>query len=119
LSGRRVPAGTSGAITWGGTAAGLLGAVVIWGCAAATAPADAGVVGVAMSFAAVVGGGVAGSLADSLAGATIQAVHEDRVTGRIADGHPPGRIGAHERRGWRFVGNDVVNVLCTVTGAAV
>ena len=119
LSGRRVPAGTSGAVTWGGTAAGLLGAVVIWICAAATAPAEAAVVGLGPSLIAVVGGGLAGSWVDSLAGATIQAVHRDPATGRIADGHPSGPTGAHERRGWRFVDNDVVNVLCTIAGAAV
>ena len=118
LSGRRVPAGTSGAVTWGGTAASLLGAVVVWMSAAATAPPEAGFVGLPLSFAAVVGGGLAGSIVDSLAGATIQAVHEDRRTGRIEDGHPSGPAGPHERRGWRLVDNDIVNVLCTVTGAA-
>lgn len=118
LSGRRVPSGTSGAVTWSGTAAGLLGAVVIWLCAAATAPPLAGVVGLATSFVAVVAGGLAGSLVDSLGGATIQAVHEDVATGRITDGHPSG-TGSHTQRGWRFVDNDVVNVLCAAAGAAV
>ena len=109
---RRLPAGTSGAITVPGTVASLAGAASITAVAYLT--------GVGFSPLAVFVGGVSGSLADSFAGATIQ----DR---RWCDGCSQ----STERRthgcgrDTRIIGgvpgarNDFVNVVCTIAGALV
>ena len=109
---KALPPGTSGGITLPGLAASVMGALFIALAAYATgASNDAG---------AIVAGGVAGSLADSLVGATLQ----ER---RWCDGCSQ----ATERRlhscGYRtrVVGgvsgarNDVVNVVCTIVGGVV
>src|SRR5690606_28830871 len=81
LSGRKVPAGTSGAVTAAGTLAGVAGAVTVWASAWVTVlltdPAGGASYGVWTTFAAVVAAGAVGSLADSVAGASIQAVYRD------------------------------------------
>ena len=84
---RRVPAGSDGGVTPLGTAGGVLGAAVI-----AVGAALLGLVPWAAST-RVAAAGVAGTLLDSLLGATLQ------------------------RRSW--LNNDAVNLLCTVAGAAV
>lgn len=107
-----LPAGTSGGVTLPGTVASLVGAAVIAMAAYATGQsADPG---------AIVAGGMAGSLADSFAGATVQ---ERRWCERCSS--------ATERRvhtcgaGTRVIGgvpgarNDFVNLVCTVVGGAV
>jgi len=65
VSGKRVPAGTSGGVTIIGSAAGVAGAFFI-GLVATLANWP-------VAFAAVALGGVAGALADSLLGGTLQA----------------------------------------------
>lgn len=117
LSGRPVPAGTSGAVSWAGTLAGVLGALVIWATAWWTAPDAVRSVGLAASLLAVAGGGTLGSLVDSLAGATIEAVYPDPRTGHLVH-DPPAGIETAPARGWRPVNNEVVNALCTTIGAA-
>lgn len=104
-----LPPGTSGAITGSGTIASLAGAAMVAGVAYVT--------GISVWPAAVFAGGVAGSLADSFAGATVQERRwcdgcsqstERRVHGcgretRIVGGVPGVR-------------NDFVNVVCTIVG---
>lgn len=112
-TGKLVPSGTSGAVTWVGSIAGLAGAILIgvialqvgWGWAAAWA---------------AVAGGVAGSLVDSIAGATFQrrqwCEQCDEATERLV--HSCGTTTRpHGGIGW--VDNDVVNALSSLTGAAV
>jgi uncharacterized protein (TIGR00297 family) len=112
ISLRPVPAGTSGAITLPGTVASIAGAAGIAGVAYLT--------GVGTAPAAVFVGGIAGSLADSLVGATIQErrwcdgcsesterrTHSCGRTTRVVGGVPGAR-------------NDFVNVVCTVVGGIV
>jgi uncharacterized protein (TIGR00297 family) len=109
---RPLPAGTSGGITLAGTVSSLAGtgAVVL----------VAQLTGLGMAPGAVFLGGLAGSLADSLVGATVQErrwcdacsqaterrVHSCKQPTRVIGGVPGAR-------------NDFVNVVCTMVGAIV
>ena len=102
-TGRAAPPGTSGAVSLPGTLA-ALGGTALLGCFA----------GNLAGWGIVTAAGLAGALADSLLGATVQAQWWDparpgRWTER-AQGEPPAR-------GWAWVGNDAVNLACTGLGA--
>jgi uncharacterized protein (TIGR00297 family) len=112
-TGEPVPAGTSGGVTWAGTMAGLAGAIFIgilallagWGVRSALA---------------AVAGGIAGSLIDSIAGATFQRRRWCERCGKPTERllHNCGTItDPHGGIGW--VDNDVVNALSSVTGGVV
>jgi uncharacterized protein (TIGR00297 family) len=112
ISGRRVPAGTSGGITLVGSLAGVAGALfVAAGVALARCP---------VTFTAVALGGIAGALSDSLLGATLQSRRWcdacERPTERIVHdcGNRTRRIG-----GVGGLDNDVVNAVCSVVGALI
>lgn len=111
-TGRPVPAGTSGGVTALGTLAGVTGAGLLaalgWGL---------GIPGPAAALAAVTG--TVGMVADSLLGATVQAVY--RCARCDADTETPEhRCGAAATlvRGRRWVTNDTVNLAATGIGAA-
>jgi uncharacterized protein (TIGR00297 family) len=112
ISGRRVPPGTSGGITLVGTAAGVGGALFI-GAVVALAYWPA-------SFAAVALGGVAGALADSLLGATLQSRRWcdlcATATERLV--HSCGTPTRHAG-GLAGFDNDAVNAACSGVGALV
>jgi uncharacterized protein (TIGR00297 family) len=113
-TGRPVPAGTSGGITWLGTAGGAAGAALIAGIAAL-----AGVVAPRAAW-WVAAGGLTGGLVDSLLGATIQARYQCSACGWTGERarhecHTPARIAG----GLAWVGNDTVNLAATLVGAAV
>jgi len=104
--------GTSGGVTGPGTLASVVGAALIAAVAVAT--------GVSTDATAILAGGVAGSLADSLAGATIQERRWcDRCSRfterRVHSCGSPTRVSGGVA-GFR---NDVVNVLCTLVGGGV
>lgn len=109
---RAVPAGTSGGVTTSGTVAMIAGAMLVAIAARA--------MGLDASAAAVTMGGIAGAVADSLAGALIQERRWcpacERATERAV--HDCGS--RTERAGGiaRF-DNDGVNLLATIVGAAV
>jgi uncharacterized membrane protein len=66
--------------------------------------------------------GLAGAFADSIAGATIQAQYRDPDTREVVERKPAapgGGNGAEVVRGLSGVNNDAVNVIGTLTGAAV
>ena len=103
--------GTSGAVTTEGFAGTVAGAVFIAALAAAIAGA---------SFWCVMAGGIAGAIADSLVGATVQT---RRWCGRCGTSterriHTCGAT-TRVNGGISWLDNDVVNVLCTIVGAAV
>lgn len=102
-TGRRAEAGTSGAVSLGGTGAALAGAALLGLFA-----------GSPKAFAVVTLAGFGGALCDSFLGATVQAqwrdpVHPNRWTEQPQAGPP--------ERGVRGLGNDAVNGLCTLSAA--
>jgi uncharacterized protein (TIGR00297 family) len=112
VSSKPLPAGTSGGVTLPGTLASLAGAAFI--------AVVATVAGTGTPVGAVFVGGVAGSFADSLAGATVQErrwcdacargterrVHTCGSATRVVGGVPGAR-------------NDFVNIVCTIVGGIV
>ncbi|MFL5581418.1 MAG: DUF92 domain-containing protein [Gemmatimonadaceae bacterium] len=112
-TGRPVPPGTSGGVSLVGTLGGAAGAAFV-----ALLAALAGWPGPAR-WAALVGG-VSGMLADSLAGATLQARRRCERCGAATERlvHDCGGPTAHAG-GIRWLDNDAVNVLCTLAGGAV
>ena len=112
VSGRRVPAGTSGGVSVIGTLASIGGALFIAaGAAFARWPAP---------FTAVVLGGLAGSVADSLLGATLQTRRWCDVCAKSTE-RPVHNCGTQTRRtgGVRGFDNDAVNAVCSGVGALV
>lgn len=112
VSGRKVPPGTSGGLTLAGTLGALAGSL--------SAAAGARLAEWPMPVSAVVAGGLAGALGDSLLGATIQSkwwceqcqsLTERRV-------HTCGTTTVH-RGGLRWLNNDGVNFISTVIGGLV
>jgi uncharacterized protein (TIGR00297 family) len=112
ISGRRVAPGTSGGITLVGTAAGVGGALFI-GAVAALANWQA-------PFAAVALGGVAGALADSLLGATLQSRRWCELCATATERlvHTCGTPTRHAA-GLAGFDNDAVNAACSTVGALV
>jgi uncharacterized protein (TIGR00297 family) len=124
-TGRRVPAGTSGGVTWLGTSASILGALFIGLvgylllCIDSTA-AGRSPLRLSWIVPAALVSGLVGSLFDSLLGATVQGIYycaacETETEKQI---HGCG-LRTNHLRGWRWLNNDVVNFLSSVAGAAV
>lgn len=121
-TGKRVPRGTSGAVSALGSIASLAGAALIASLAAisawrgdmlATSP-------IALIFAGLLAAGFLGGLLDSLLGATVQEQRWcDACNGR-AEANPHS-CGCETRciGGIRGFNNDVVNVLCVLCGALI
>ncbi len=112
ISGRRVPAGTSGGITSIGSLGGIGGAVfVAAGAALAQWP---------VTFTAIALGGMAGALSDSLLGATLQSRRWcdvcEKPTERLV--HDCGNA-TRPTGGVAGLDNDAVNAVCSVVGALV
>src|SRR3989440_5893397 len=112
-SGDRVTRGTSRGITAPGTLGGVAGALVIAWLAHALAPR-----GVAPGLATLTGAGVAGMLADSLLGATLQGKYQcpacdARFERGETVGHEPVRLAG----GGGGLGNDRVKPAATGCGA--
>ena len=113
LTGRRIATGMSGGLTVPGTLASLVGAALVGvGVAALHGLPLAGPVARAVTI-----GGVAGCLADSLLGATLQArrwcEHCREWTERRV--HPCSYRTVHAA-GCRWMSNDMVNLSATVIG---
>lgn len=118
LTGRVVPAGTSGGITVMGTAGAVVGAALT-AIAGAAVAGWAGTTQVTALAAAGIMIGVGGMLADSLLGATAQGRFHCPSCG-VASEWPRHRCGAVTERtgGWGWLTNDGVNALATTLAAS-
>ena len=112
-NGRVVAPGASGGVTWLGTLSGLSGAALIGGLAALFR-SDWQL----LPIGAIAG--LAGSLFDSLLGATIQGIYYSDKRGKETE-KPIDRDGTPNQhlRGWRWMTNDAVNLLSTLAGAII
>ena len=112
--GRRVDPGTSGAVTVEGTLAALAGATLV-GLTAGSA------MGSSLLTAVAIAGGLAGATADSLIGATIQAMFFCPACNKETERHPLHSCGTPtvRLRGWPWLRNDGVNLGASLIGAAV
>ena len=108
---RPIAPGLSGGVTLAGTAAEFGGALVIAAAALLAGTHD---------FLPIALAGIAGAFADSLLGATLQALRWCPQCRRYCEIEPHA-CGANTRlvRGLAWIGNDAVNFLATATGAAV
>lgn len=111
-TGERVPAGTSGAVSLPGVLAALGGGLWI-GLPAGLARGEPALIGVLMAA------GLAGSLFDSLLGATVQAIYTCPACRKETERHPIHGCGAATvpLRGWRWLDNDGVNFGASLVGA--
>lgn len=116
-SGRIVPPGASGGVTLYGLGASAAGALLIGAATLALAAAEREVWLPLLAPAALVGG-VAGSLFDSLLGATVQAMYLSPTGETEKRASRDGRAFPLVR-GWRWMNNDMVNFLSSLAGGAV
>jgi uncharacterized protein (TIGR00297 family) len=115
---KRVEKGTSGGISLFGTFASLLGAVVISLPAVWLSPTrmlDANY------FLLVTAAGLAGSLFDSLLGASVQAMYYCPTDKKETEKHPLHTCGTEtiQIRGWQWLDNDWVNFACGAFGSLI
>jgi len=125
-TGRQVLPGTSGGVTRLGTWASVAGALLIGTVATATAQIESLLSGDGWSLKVIsfpliaVAGGLAGSLFDSLLGATVQGIYYCSQCDKETE-NPVHRCGrpARRLRGWLWLNNDVVNLFSSLIGGLV
>jgi uncharacterized protein (TIGR00297 family) len=114
-----VQAGTSGAVSILGTLAAFIGALLI-GLTGALVDPFASVQPAQIALIVIIIGGVAGSLVDSLLGATLQAIYRCPQCQKDTEKTPLHGCGTETSlvRGIKWLNNDMVNFLCNLSGTA-
>jgi uncharacterized protein (TIGR00297 family) len=122
VTGETVERGSSGGVSLAGLLAALAGAalVAILGCGMTLlgwTPGGSGTAWLALLL--VSGAGLAGSLVDSILGATVQAIYDCPACRKETERHPRHSCGTVTvlKRGWPWFDNDWVNAACTLAGA--
>jgi uncharacterized protein (TIGR00297 family) len=111
---KKVPAGSSGGVTSIGTLAALLASLLISITAMILGIVDAPFIKI---LAIVTLGGIVGSIADSILGATIQRIGICESCGRITENLRHCNCPTRRLRGLSAIDNNVVNLLSTFIGA--
>lgn len=114
-----VEKGTSGGVSIVGTLASLAGSGIIAALAIIFSPIDTS--GSFGTFALITLSGLAGSLFDSLLGATVQAIYFCPKEQKETERHPLHTCGTEtvRVRGWEWLTNDWVNFLCGAFGVGI
>lgn len=116
LSGKRVDAGTSGAVTWPGTLAAASGAALIVVCGYALWPLEQLTVPWWKFLFAGTISGVIGSFVDSLLGATLQRLYICNVCHKTVERPRHCDRQATAAKGFRWMTNDAVNAIGSLSG---
>ena len=117
---RKVPKGTSGAISLVGTLASLAGSAVIGGVAVLSLSVGFGPsheLGSSAQFLVITISGMVGALVDSILGGTVQSVYFCPVCNKETEQYPLHQCGAltYQKRGLPWLNNDWVNAACTIS----
>ncbi|MGI6144121.1 MAG: DUF92 domain-containing protein [bacterium] len=121
LSWREVPPGTSGGVSLLGTGAAVLGALLVGVVAQIGLWLSAGATHLVPGkpLAAALMGGVAGCFTDSLLGASCQVIFRCPACGAETEKREHCGRGTVYLRGYRWLNNDIVNLLASAVGGLV
>ncbi len=112
---KRVEPGRSGGITVVGTLAAVAGSLATMLSGYGTIVMDSGLQQFQFKFwLAAVNAGFAGAILDSMIGGSIQAMYRCNVCERITEKKLHCEVPANLISGWRFVNNDMVNLVSTL-----